>query len=292
MGSRLEQVAAELYALALEDFTPRRTALAKQLRAQDRALAEAVARLPKPALSAWAVNRFARVRTQDLDDLLGLGDQLRAAQQEHDADRVTSLTANAHALVRRTVAGVAEVAVDGGALLSETLLGQVEQTLRAAMADPDAAGALRVGLLAKPLAPAGFGPVDLEGAVAVIPAARPARGREPRLAVVQPAPEATRKDDRGAAARRAAEQSLARRERAGAELAERDDALRAAQEQHEQAARRREELRAEVTRAEREEQTAARAVREARKKQEQAARHAARATEVADRATKAVDALR
>jgi hypothetical protein len=276
MATTLEQVAAELYALPLEEFIAARGTLAKALRAEDGELSEAVAKLPKPALSAWAVDRLARLRPDDLDDLLALGEQLREAQEERAADRVKSLTGNAQALVRRTVRAVVEVAEVS---LSDALLGQVEQTLRAAMADEEAAAVVRAGVLARPLEPAGFGPVDLSGAVAVIPAVRPARERERRLAVVRPSG-----DDRARAARQAAEQALARLERGEADLADRDDALRAAQEQHEKAAHRRDELRAEVTEAEKEEQAAARRVREARKEQERAARQAARLAEGARKA--------
>jgi hypothetical protein len=286
MGTTLEQVAAELYALPLEEFTPRRTARARELRAEDKELVDAVGRLPKPALSAWAVDRLARERPDDLDDLLALGEQLREAQQEQDSERVKALTGNAQALVRRTVRAVSEVA---GVPLSDALLGQVEQTLRAAMADEGAGAVLRAGVLAKPLAPAGFGPVELDGAVAVIPAARPVRER--RLSVVRPSPAERKKDDRAAAAQQEAERAAARLERAEAELAERDEALRAAQEQHEEATRRRDEFRAAVTQAEQEEQAAARRVREAHKEQEKAARQAERAREAAVRATKALDAL-
>lgn len=282
MGTTLESVAAELYAAPLAEFTDRRTALARVLRADDRGLADAVGRLPKPAQSAWAVNRFARERPDDLDDLLDLGAQLREAQREVAADRVKALTANTQALVRRTLDGVAAVAADGGAPLSAALLGQVEQTLRAAMADEDAAGAVRAGVLAKPLAPAGFGPVDLDGAVAVIPAARPARER--RLTVVRPAAKRDQ-DDRGAAAKREAEQAVARLERAEAELAGLEKARAAAEGDHEEAVRRRDDLRAEVLAAEHAEQAAAKRVRDARKEEERAARQA-------ERAKKAVDAIR
>ncbi|HUR14271.1 MAG TPA: hypothetical protein VM097_07235 [Mycobacteriales bacterium] len=291
MATTLEEVAAELYALPLEEFTPRRTSLAKQLREDDRELAEAVGRLPKPALSAWAVDRFARERPEDLGDLLALGEALREAQEERDADRVKSLTSNAQALVRRTLRGVADVAAQGGTPLSDTLLGQVEQTLRAAMADEEAACAVRAAVLAKPLAPAGFGPVDLSGAVAVIPATPRNQERVRRLAVVRPTRQERPKDDRGAAVRREAEEALARCERAAVELAQSQTALRAAEHDHEEVVRHKLELRTELAGAEREEQVTARRVREARKTHEQAARQAARAGEVAERAKKAVDAL-
>jgi hypothetical protein len=286
VATTLEQVAAELYALPPDAFTAQRAARAKALRAEDGELAGAVARLPKPVLSAWAVNRFAQERPDDLEDLLGLGEQLREAQREHDADRVKALSGNAQALVRRTLKGVVAVAAGEGAALSEALLGQVEQTLRAAMADERAAAVLRAGVLAKPLEAAGFGPVDLEGAVAVIPAARAARARPQRLAVVRPVA-----GERRAAAEQEARQAQSRAEAAQAALEEQDEALASAEAAHADAVRRRDELREGLAEAEQQEQATARRAREARKQQERAAAKAERAREKAERARKAVDAL-
>jgi hypothetical protein len=285
VATTLEQVAAELYALPPAGFTAERAARAKALRAEGRELADAVARLPKPVLSAWAVNRFAHERPDDLEDLLDLGEQLREAQRDHAAERVKALSGNAQALVRRTLKGVAAVAAGEGAALSEALLGQVEQTLRAAMADEQAAAAVRAGVLAKPLEAAGFGPVDLEGAVAVIPAARAARARPQRRAVVRPVA-----DERRATAEREATEAAARLEAARVELAEQDEALATAEAAHADAARRRDELREALAEAEQEEQATARRAREARKQQERAAAKAERARDKAERATRAVAA--
>jgi hypothetical protein len=48
----LQEATDELYALPLDEFTPRRNDLAKVLRPQDPGLAEAVRRLPKPSRAA------------------------------------------------------------------------------------------------------------------------------------------------------------------------------------------------------------------------------------------------
>jgi hypothetical protein len=284
--STLEQVATELYSLDLGSFTAARTALVKELRTQDKELAEAVSALPKPMVSAWAVNRFARERADELDDLLALGEQLREAQSSLAGDRMKALTANATALVQRTLKAIARVASNADAPLSDALLGQVEQTLRAALADPDAAAAVRAGVLVKPLSSGGFGPVDLSGAVALTPAARPTRVAGPRLSVVRPTA-----DDRRDEARRGAERALEKLARVEAELAERDRELQAATAQHDEATQRLEELRAEVEEAQRAERSAAGKVREAKKAQEEAARASARAADAAQRAKQAVDAL-
>lgn len=294
MGRTLEDVVEELYALPPADFTDRRTALAKELRAEDRELGAAVGKLPKPAVSAWALNRYARERGDDLDELLSLGGQLREAQSELAGDRLRSLMADAHALVQRTLDGVTAVASEGGSPLSSTLLGQVEQTLRAALADEDAAAAVRAGVLAKPLAPAGFGPVDLSGAVALTPTAR--GGKAPTVPPTRAKRPAA--DDRLEAARQAAEGALAELERTEAQLEAREAELQRASEEHDTAVRRRDEVqaaldeaRAALEEAEQQTRAAAGRLRDAEKERERAARATAKATEAAAQAKAAVDAL-
>jgi hypothetical protein len=281
--STLEQVATDLYGLDLGAFISRRTALVEELRAEDKELSVAVARLPKPVVSAWAVNHFARERPDELDDLLALGEQLREAQSELAGDRLKALATNATALVQRTVKAVARASHQ---TLTDVVLAQVEQTLRAALADEDAAAAVRAGILVKPLAPGGFGAVDLTGAVALTPSARPARKKERRLSVVQPT-----EDRRREHARRAAEAALAELERAEAELVTRDHVLRHALAEHDAAAERLADLREEAEAAEKAERAASAKLREAKSAQERAARASAKAAEAAQRAKQAVDAL-
>lgn len=286
MGTTLEDVAAELYGVSLADFTARRAELAKQLRPRDTELAGQVAKLPKPVAAAWAVNHYARERADELDDLLVLGEQLREAQQELAGDRMKALTANATALVQRTLKSVARLASAAGTPLGAALVPQVEQTLRTALADADAAAAVRAGVLVKPLASGGFGPVDLSGAVALVPAARPPKASGRKLSVVRPTV-----DDRQREARKAAEAALAELERAETEVAARDEELRAATDEQQEAARRVAELRADLEEAEGAQRAAVGRVREAKKARDQAARASARAAEATQRAKKAVDAL-
>ena len=158
-----EAVAAELLRAPLGDFVALRREAAKQP-----PLREHLAKLPKPSQAAWALNAFAHENPRDLGALLDTGAALREAQAAGDAARLRELTTSAHQQVRVLVAAVAGLA-------GEAVRAQVEQTRRAAMSDPAAADAVQAGLLVKPLAPAGFGAVDLTGAVAGSPPARPAR---------------------------------------------------------------------------------------------------------------------
>src|SRR3978361_1132401 len=78
----VEEVAARLYALALEDFTRERDAAARELRrAKERDAAAAVARLPKPSQAAWAANAVAREPPELLGALLEAGQALRDGQE-------------------------------------------------------------------------------------------------------------------------------------------------------------------------------------------------------------------
>lgn len=281
----LEEVAVELYRLPLADFTSRRNALVKELKAQDRGLAEVVSQLPKPAVPAWAVNVFAHQLPDELAELLDLAAELREAQSQLSKERMRDLAAQTQTLVQQVVGDVARAAEEAGNALSDTARSQVEQTLRAAMADADAGNAVRAGLLAKPLETGGFGSVDLSGAVVGTPAHVPAKPRRTRTKESN--------DDREQEAARAAAQALEDAEGsqrvAEAALAESEEHLAAAQAEQEaaesQLARLREELRA----AEQRQGGGARELRKAKQEQEKAAKHVDAARRRTEAARQAVD---
>ena len=77
----LASIADGLYALPAEEFTAARDAAAKDVRADDAELAKQVKALKRPSASAWLVNQLARQRADRLEELLALGDDLRAAQE-------------------------------------------------------------------------------------------------------------------------------------------------------------------------------------------------------------------
>src|SRR4051812_39551314 len=73
----------DLYGLPLEEFTPARDALAKELKAAGRKdEAAEVKSLRKPSLAAWALNRAAREHADAIERLRAAGADLRAAQDE------------------------------------------------------------------------------------------------------------------------------------------------------------------------------------------------------------------
>jgi hypothetical protein len=259
-GMDLAAIAAELCALAPGAFTAARNERAKLLRREGkRELAQQVARLAKPTVSAWAVNALARRGAEALERVVALGAQLREAQEDLDAARLRSLAKERVQLLAEAVAAAREAADESGIAVSDAAAGEIEQTLRAAMADAQASAAVRSGLLLHALEGNGLDPVDLSGAVAVPealdrpPAApdepgsaggghggsggRRADGRRPRKAADRRrTADADRQQhaDRKADAERRAEEErradeLRREERAEAE-ADRDDAAHALDE--------------------------------------------------------------
>jgi hypothetical protein len=123
--------------------------------AGDRELAAAVGRLRRPTLAAWAVNLLARERAGLLDQVTSLGEALRAAQDQLQGDELRALGRQRRQLVSAVTAEVRALADSAGRPLGEAAGRQVEETLHAALADPEAAAAVRSGLLTTPLASSG-----------------------------------------------------------------------------------------------------------------------------------------
>lgn len=254
----------ELYGLALDQFTPARNALAKELRGQGRGEdAAAVAKLRKPSVAAWAVNQLVRTQQRDVDALFVAGDTLRRAQADLLAGRGDpSALRAAVEQEREAVAGLVSKARgllnSDGHELSQSRLEQVAETLHAAALEDDARAAMRDGCLERELRHVGLGSLDAPTRGAKAKARRPSgratgsagSDRRERAAAAKAAREAeataTRRLERATREERSAEQ---RRDRAAAELASAEealararDALADAQTQAEQARRALEQL--------------------------------------------------
>src|SRR5687767_12116073 len=87
----LEAARDELYGAAFTAFTAERKRLASELRASDKEAAAEVAKLPKPSLSAWVVNRLWREARDDFDALLDAGRRMRKGQLEASTDQKKAL---------------------------------------------------------------------------------------------------------------------------------------------------------------------------------------------------------
>jgi len=183
----LEQIAGELYGLRPEEFTAARDAAVREARsAGDANLAKAVKALRRPSVAAWTVNLLVRRRTDLVEQVVGLGDSLREAQSQLQGDALRELTRQRRQLVSAVTTEARALAADEGQQLTDAVTRQVEDTLQAAMADPEAAVAVLSGLLTQPLSSTGVG--SLTDSVAVLPSRARESGESagrPSLTVVR-----------------------------------------------------------------------------------------------------------
>jgi hypothetical protein len=153
----LVDTARDLYALPPDEFVAARDEAVKQARASgDRQLAAAIAKLRRPTVGAWVLNRLARERPDLLDELVELGEALRSAQRDLRGEELRELTVQRRSVVSRLTREAARLAQRGYGR-GDLPLSEIEATLTAALADPDVADQVRAGLLAKTVAYAGFG---------------------------------------------------------------------------------------------------------------------------------------
>ncbi|WP_282797453.1 hypothetical protein [Streptomyces sp. CC224B] len=225
----VEAVLDELYTTPPPGFVARRDELAAAAKADGRAEdARRVRAARRPTLAAWAANLLLRSRPEDSRQFLELGQGLREAYRTLDADGLREFSAQRRRLVAALARQAAELAQEAGHRLSAAALQDVEATLHAVLADPDAAERWAAGRLHTALTPPSEFPSGLERAGATPP--EPAR----RPGTRRPAPA----KDELAERRRARQEELARAEEA-AQAADRR--LRAHQVEHadaEEAARR------------------------------------------------------
>jgi len=154
----LDEVADELYGLLPAEFVAARDARAATARSEgDRALAREITKLRRPSASAWLTNLLARQSRAELDELLNLGPALMEAQEQLAGGRLRQLS-------QRRLEGLDALSGRAGAIarslgqpVTVHTIHEVEETLQAALADPAAAVAVRLGRLTTALAYSGFG---------------------------------------------------------------------------------------------------------------------------------------
>ncbi len=214
----LHEAAQELYAVLPRDFTSARTSLVRAAKEDgNKELAQEIGRLPKPAAGAWAINMLAAHRPEVIDGVVRFGASLRAAQEESDAAAFRELSQQRQGQLTSAVHAAKDLADELGAPLSAAAASDVEQTLRAAMADAGAARAVGTGRLVRGLSGSGFESVDLTDAVAAASAEDIAGSGSAAGTEAGPAAEPVRK--KAAAAKEAADKEKEPKEQAPKEQA-------------------------------------------------------------------------
>lgn len=284
----LDGVADELYAVPPDEFVERREARRGEARADgDRALAQAIGKFRKPTTAAWVVNVLARREPAELTQLVDLGAALREAQDSLDGDELRELAQQRHRVVAALARQARSLAAELGRPVSESVAGQVQDTLRAAIADEDAGEAVLSGRLLTALSHRGLSRSTVRGAVADVGRENPSgAGRGRPAGRARPAAGDRRREDR----RRALERARAELAEADTAAGEADEEARAARDRLAEVSRRRDETRTRIAdledqlrRAEREAGELTEDVRAAQRERDAGERRAGRAEAFRDR---------
>ena len=296
-----------LYKLPLGEFTAARNALAATLKKAGRpAEADAVKALPKPSVSAWAVNQLFWRRRPQFDRLLDAGERLRKAQAAQltrgtgDVREPLNARREAVALLASAAEGILR---DGGYGAARDMLRRVSTTLEALSVYGSLPDAPRAGRLADDVPMPGFEAMAalLPGGGASGAAVRPSAGPpapkpgKPTLRAVSDAPSARRREQErkhqlaeAKAAVREAERTLSN---AGKQAERAAAAHEAAAQRAAQSDARRVDMEKQLAAAAKETANAHEAARRAAADAEDAARAADGATRAHDAARRALEQL-
>jgi DNA repair exonuclease SbcCD ATPase subunit len=309
----LDEVADELYAVPPEDFVTLRKTRQDEAKADgDKALAKEIGALPKPSAAAWACNLLVREQRAEIEGLVELGDLLREAQENLAGDQLRALDVQRRQLLTALTRQARALTNGQGHPVSTAVATQIEETLRAAMSDPEAGQALLTGRLTSPMTYSGMGTTVAKPDLRLVHPPRPERTEKP---AEKPAKAPRKQTGESAAERRAREQEerrrvaeekrqreLARaREAAEAAVAAAEEAATAADEQRREVEglegrrtelqERVEELAEQLADAERAAADAAATLKRAQRRLTAAQHEADEAAEARDRAVAHVDAL-
>lgn len=152
-----------LYALPLDEFVAERDSLAKRLRLEDAEAADAIKKLEKPSVAAWAVNQVRRDRPEDVRQLLDITEELHRVHAKLKSagasQRLTEAADMQRELISSLVKCAGELLEAGGHAAAEGTLQKVGDTLRAAALDDELRAQLERGCVVKERQAAGFGPL-------------------------------------------------------------------------------------------------------------------------------------
>ncbi|NJC81181.1 hypothetical protein HC030_01190 [Planosporangium mesophilum] len=230
-----------MYALPPDEFVAARDEAAKRARrAGDRRLAAEIGKLRRPTVGGWAVNLLVRERPDLVEELLELGEALRAAQRELRGDDLRELSVQRRAVLAGLTREVIKLARRDHRR-DNLPAAEIEATFGAALADPAVADLVRAGRLTRTVTYAGFGETP-RPRLRLVQGGGAAGEGEPDEAGVANAVEsraegaavAERRAERKAAERRAEEAAERRAEEAAAARRRAEEA--AAQRRAEQAA--------------------------------------------------------
>lgn len=176
----LDDALDQLYGAAPEEFVAERKRLAKELKADGRTDdADHIAKIRKPTVAAWALNRLARDHRRDIDLLLDSGHRLRQAQAGVLRGDAREAFEQAQRTERETIGRLRHEAEQllGGA--SSAVLEQIAASLHAAAVSEQGREVLAAGRFTQPFTLEGF---DAVAGLAPPPSKRAAKPKPTRSA--------------------------------------------------------------------------------------------------------------
>ncbi|WP_412075108.1 hypothetical protein ACLF6K_03375 [Streptomyces xanthophaeus] len=234
----VEEVIDALYGLAPAGFTAERDAAAARAKREgDPAAAKRIRTLRRPTLAAWTSNLLVRAKPEEVEQFRQLGQALREAHRSLDGDQLRELSHEQHVVIGALAREAVRLAAEAGSPVSESVVREVEQILRAVLADPEAAEAWASGRLAKPPAAVTEFPALDPDAAPPAPARKRPAARKPsdrreaaaaRAAAQDAHWAATAREDERRLAEQAHRRAVEEAERAAAAAADAEERLRAA----------------------------------------------------------------
>ena len=157
MTADVTEVEDRLYGADLDEFVKERAAAVKELRSEGRRDdAAVVAKLAKPSVAAWIVNRVAHDEPGLMDDLLDAGARVRDVQLGAGSAADLRTAAEQQEAALRAVMRKAEKAAAARGSSTPATLEKVRETLRAGALDADLAEQVRRGVLVRDQRAVGF----------------------------------------------------------------------------------------------------------------------------------------
>ncbi|MGB9378568.1 MAG: hypothetical protein WCB04_13760 [Mycobacteriales bacterium] len=166
MPNTLDDVAGELYSLRPDQFTAaRKQRIADARGSGDRQLAADIGKLRRPTASAALVNLLTRSRPDLIDGLLGVAQEMRHAQSALAGEDLLRLSTRRAEVIAALVGEGRRLAREREFAFTAQVESEITATYHAALADPEAAAAVRSARLTTSLHYSGFGrSVDLSTA--------------------------------------------------------------------------------------------------------------------------------
>ncbi len=153
-ASDVEDVLDELYTTPPPDFVARRKELAAAAKRSGQVEeARLIQAARRPTLAAWAANLLLRSQPAESGRFLELGRALREAYRTLDADGIKELSEQRRSIVSALSRQAAQLARAAGHRLPGAAQQDLESTLRAVLADQDAADHWATGRLENALTP-------------------------------------------------------------------------------------------------------------------------------------------